>query len=101
MWFRCKNPVRGFLIADIEEPCLDGVAKISVRIVGSYRVVNENTVHAQIFDESEKTILHDVFLNVIQAEIFILKNVLSQATLLAEIAEAKEEIYEANFASTV
>lgn len=85
-WLHCNNPERGFLITEIEEPRIDGVSKLTARIIGSYRVVDGNTVHARLFDSSEKTILHDVFPTTLKAQYFILKFVLSQAKTSAEIA---------------
>ncbi|WP_428657605.1 hypothetical protein [Runella sp.] len=85
-WLHCNNPERGFLITEIEEPRVDGVPKLTARIVGSYRVVDETTVHARLFDSSEKSIMHDVFPDVVAAQYFILKFVLSLAKTPAQIA---------------
>lgn len=85
-WIFCTNPVRGFLIKAFDEPCLDGFAKVLLKTVGSYRVINENTVHVRIFDETEKTLLHDVVPNEVEAQYFILKNVLSPEVTAPEIA---------------
>ena len=87
-WIFCNNPVRGFLIEAFDEPCLDGFTKGTLQTVGSYRVVDENTVHVRVFDQEAQTILHEVVKDEVNAQYLILKNVLSPANTVPEIATA-------------
>lgn len=85
-WLYANHPERGFLLSDVQEPRVDGIPKLTARIVASYRVINDSTVHAKVFDQTETAIIHEVFPDILQAQLFILKNVLSEADSSPELA---------------
>lgn len=74
-WLITQDPQVGYLVTEITEERLDGIAKISAHLLGMYSLVETNTVHVLIPNGIENH--HEVFPTIPQAQAYIQNHVLS------------------------
>ena len=76
-WLTTEEPEIGYLVTEVIEQRLDGIAKISAHLIGMYSVVAQDTVHVVVPDGIENH--HEVFHTIDDAKEHIEKTVLSSS----------------------